>query len=153
MNGVSFDELQRIIRLTFRRRDLLRMAFTHGSIRGRSESKSLETYRRLEFLGDAVIRLAVSEAVYKHSGGNVETLHNRREKLVPNSSLTKAAERLGLMKYLRWSGSEDVLKSRRVPAKVYESLTGAIFLDRGYDEAVKFVDDTLISRLLESERV
>ena len=103
---------------------MLAKAFSHGSVRGTPEGRDSETYRRLEFLGDALIRLVASEAVYKLSASNVETLHNYREKLVPNRTLAETAQELELMKYLRWSGSEDVLKSRRVPAKLYESLTG-----------------------------
>jgi len=141
---ISIDELESKIGLTFANRNLLTEAFTHGSIRGRTQSKDSETYRRLEFLGDAVLRLAVSESVFRDSDGNVETLHDSGEKLVSNGSLAGAARDLGLSKYLRGSGSEDVMKSGLVLAQLYESLTGAIFVDRGYETASKFVEETLI---------
>jgi len=141
---MSFDELESKIGLTFANRNLLTEAFTHGSIRGKPQSKDLETYRRLEFLGDAVLRLAVSESVFRDSERDVETLHEVREKLVSNGSLAGAAKDLGLSKYLRGSGSGDVIKSGLVNAQLYESLTGAIFVDRGYETASKFVEETLI---------
>ena len=141
---MPFDELESKIGLTVANRNLLTEAFTHGSIRGRTQSKDSETYRRLEFLGDAVLRLAVSESVFRDSDGNVETLHDSGEKLVSNGSLAGAARDLGLSKYLRGSGSEDVMKSGLVLAQLYESLTGAIFVDRGYETASKFVEETLI---------
>jgi len=141
---MSFDKLESKIGLTFANRNLLTEAFTHGSVRGKTQSRDSETYRRLEFLGDAVLRLAVSESVFRDSDGNVETLHGTREKLVSNGSLAGAAKDLGLSKYLRGSGSGDVTKSGLVHAQLYESLTGAIFVDRGYETASKFVEETLI---------
>ena len=108
--------------MTFANRNLLTEAFTHGSIRGKPQNKNSATYRRLEFLGDAVIRLAVSESLYRGSNGNVETLHNSRERLIPNHFLTDAAKELDLPKYLRSSGSADVMKSPLVSAKLYEAL-------------------------------
>jgi ribonuclease-3 len=141
---ISFDELESKIGLTFANRNLLTEAFTHGSIGRKAQSRDSETYRRLEFLGDAVLRLAVSEFVFRDSDGNVETLHESRGKLVSNGSLAGAAKDLGLSKYLRRSGSGDVTKSGLVHARLYESLTGAIFVDRGYETASKFVEETLI---------
>jgi ribonuclease-3 len=141
---MSFDELESKIGLPFANRNLLTETFTHGSTRGKPQSRDSETYRRLEFLGDAVLRLAVSESVFRDSDRNVETLHEEREKLVSNGSLAGAAKDLGLSKYLRGSGSGDVIRSGLVHAQLYESLTGAIFVDRGYETASKFVEETLI---------
>ena len=141
---MSFDKLESKIGLTFANRNLLTEAFTHGSVRGKTQSKDSETYRRLEFLGDAVLRLAVSESIFRDSDGNVERLHETREKLVSNHSLAGAAKDLGLSNYLRGSGSGNVINSRLVLAQLYESLTGAIFVDRGYETASKFVEETLI---------
>src|SRR5205807_10373363 len=141
---MSFDKLESKVGLTFANRNLLTEAFTHGSIRGKTQSRDSETYRRLEFLGDAVLRLAVSESLFRDSDGNVETLHETREKLVSNHSLAGAAKDLGLSNYLRGSGSGNVINSRLVLAQLYESLTGAIFVERDYESDSKFVDETLI---------
>ena len=135
MDEISFAELEKKIGLSFANKDLLKKAFTHGSLRGTPQGRDLETYRRLEFLGDAVIRLVTSKFVYERSGGDVETLHNRREMLVQDPPLAEVAQDLGMMNYLHWSGNEVVLKSRKVAARLYESLTGAIFLDKGYKTA------------------
>ena len=70
---MSFDKLESKIGLTFANRNLLTEAFTHGSIRGKRQSRDSETYRRLEFLGDALLRLAVSESVFRDSDGNVRS--------------------------------------------------------------------------------
>ena len=89
---MSFDKLESKIGLTFANRNLLTEAFTHGSIRGKTQSKNTETYRRLEFLGDTVLRLAVSESAFRDSEGNVEKLHDVREKLISNHSLARFAK-------------------------------------------------------------
>src|SRR6266567_7345667 len=141
---MSFDKLESKIGLTFANQNLLTEAFTHGSVRGKTQSKDSETYRRLEFLGDAVLRLAVSESVFRDSDSNVQRLHDTREKFISNHSLAAAAKDLCLSNYLRGSGSGDVINSRLVLAQLYESLTGAIFVDRGYETASKFVEETLI---------
>jgi dsRNA-specific ribonuclease len=86
----------------------------------------------------------VSESVFRDSDSNVERLHDTREKFISNHSLAGAAKDLGLSNYLRGSGSGDVINSRLVLAQLYESLTGAIFVDRGYETASKFVEETLI---------
>ncbi len=144
MKEDALQELERQVGVTFTDAELLEIAFTHPSIHGRSGREGVESYRRLEFLGDAVIRLVVSEQAYKNSHGAVKVLHNSREKLVPNKVLGMAAEKLNLRKYLRGSGSEDVLTSQKVLAKTYESLTGAIFLEKGYDSVADFVVRTLV---------
>ena len=103
-------------------------------------------------MGDSVIRVVASKSVHRRSQGSVEILHNTREKLVPNQFLADAAKDLDLSKYLLSSGSSDVIKSRLVLAKLYESLTGAIFLEKDYSVAAKFVEDTLISKFLDSKK-
>src|SRR2546428_13229656 len=128
---MSFDKLESRIGLTFANRNLLTEAFTHGIIRGKAQSKDSETYRRLEFLGNAVLRLAVSESVFRDSDGNVERLHDTREKFISNHSLARAAEELGLSNYLRDSGSGNVRTSQLVLRQLDESRTAAICVDRG----------------------
>ena len=127
-------------------------AFTHPSVRGRPQLGEVESYRRLEFLGDAVLRLVTSEELYRNSNGDVKSLHNKREELVPNLVLEKVAETLNLRKYLRRSGSKDVLSSQKVLAKTYEALTGATFLDKGYQVAANFVVQTLVRHIHTSHR-
>src|SRR5438094_10408738 len=78
--GMSFDKLESKIGLTFATRSLLTEAFTHGSMRGKPQSRDSETYRRLEFWGDAVLRLAVSESIFRDSAANVEKLHETHDK-------------------------------------------------------------------------
>jgi ribonuclease-3 len=147
-----FKELQKQIGLTFADERLLEIAFTHPSVRGKSQLGEAESYRRLEFLGDAVLRLVTSEELYRSSNGNVESLHKEREELVPNLVLERVAETLNLRKYLRGSGSSDVLSSQKVLAKIYEALTGAIFLDKGYQVAANFVVQTLVRHIHDSHR-
>src|SRR5437016_14411264 len=121
---MSFDKLERKIGLTLATRNLLTEAFTHGSVRGKTQSKDSETYRRLEFLGDAVLRLAVSASDFRDSDGNVQTLHGTREQSVWNHALAGAANDLGLANDLRGSGTRDVIDSSWVLVPPYASLPG-----------------------------
>lgn len=150
MEENPFKDLQGKIGVTFAEERLLEVAFTHPSVKGKPQLGASESYRRLEFLGDAVLRLVTSEELYRSSDGQVESLHNKREELVPNLVLEKAAESLNLGKYIRGSGSRDVLTSKKVLAKVYEALTGAIFLEKGYQVAANFVMQTLVKHIRDS---
>jgi len=147
MEKNHLKDLQERIGVTFADEKLLEIAFTHPSVKGNPELGEAESYRRLEFLGDAVIRLVTSEELYKSSNGNVESLHNKREELVTNLVLEKVAETLNLREYIHGSGSRDVLNSQLVLAKIYEALTGAIFLDQGYQVAANFVVRTLVRHI------
>ena len=139
-------ELQTKIGVTFTDDKLLDIAFTHPSVHGKSHLTGTESYQRLEFVGDAVIRLVASREVYEKSNGKVESLHNSREGIVLNIVLAKVANDLNLGRYLVGSGSKDVLTSQLVLAKIYESLTGAIFLDKDFETAANFVLRTLITK-------
>ena len=150
MEKSPLNELQKQIGLTFADERLLEIAFTHPSVRGKPQLGEAESYRRLEFLGDAVLRLVTSEELYRNSNGNVESLHKEREELVPNLVLERVAETLNLRKYVRGSGSRDVVSSQKILAKIYEALTGAIFLDKGYQVAANFVVQTLVKHIHDS---
>ena len=131
------------------RNDFCEQKPTNGSLHSRVHKRKTSEQKfgdlsATGILGDAVIRLAVSESLYRGSNGNGETLHNSRERLIPNRFLTDAAKELALPKYLRSSGIADVMKSPLVAAKLYEALTGVIFLDKGFTAASKFVEETLI---------
>jgi ribonuclease-3 len=105
MESNPFSALQTRLGITLADARLLEIAFTHPSVKGKTQLGETENYRRLEFLGDAVLRLVTSEELYRNSNGNVESLHKEREELVPNRVLEKVAETLNLGKYIRGSGS------------------------------------------------
>lgn len=129
-------EIENKIGYRFKNQALLRLAFTHSSyVNGTHE----ESNERLEFLGDAVLELVVSEALYadpkKPSEGEMTAL---RQKLVSKSALLRAAEKLGLLQYLLLSGGKDNVGDKTVSSLV-ETVIAAIYLDGGYAPAKKFV--------------
>ncbi len=116
-------------------------AFTHTSYVHESKIHGVESYERLEFLGDSILGHIISEYIYEEypefSQGSLTLL---RSALVKKSALSKVGKELHLEKYINIGQGED--KSNLSPSvyeDVFESLTAAIYLDLGYKSARKFV--------------
>jgi ribonuclease-3 len=138
----QYDELQRRLGYTFRDPGLLRLALTHPSA-GPEQGLPLQTNQRLEFLGDAVLQLVLTRALYDAFPAFSEgPLTKARAKLVNRRSLAEHARELGLGNYLILSRGEEAHGGRERPsalADTYESLLGAIFLDGDIPAAREFV--------------
>jgi ribonuclease III len=128
------------LRLLFRSADLLAAALTHRSVRDRQDNQ------RLEFLGDAVIELAVRRYLYEGEKGAEEgELTCLKSRLVRKSTLARCADRLGLReRIVTGPGFGESFVSDSMAADAYEAIAGAVFLDRGYTVAQQFVFDTLL---------
>ena len=147
--GRPLAELEQALGLAFQDRGLLRQALTHTSYVNEhaGDSDRPASYERLEFLGDVVARLMVSEELYRRlpdcdEGG----LTRRWTALLNRPSLAAAAVRLGLPDYIRLGRGADAAGSRRSPAilcDVAESVIAAVYLDAGIDAARQFVLDAL----------
>lgn len=131
----------------------LKLAFTHRSYLNESTEATVSN-ERLEFLGDSVLSLVISEMLY----GNRETdtegaLTNLRAYIVKTTSLAKAAKALDLGSRLFLSKGEEQSGGRentQLLANTYEAVLGAIFLEEGLESAKKFVSETLVT-LFEEE--
>jgi ribonuclease-3 len=131
----------------------LKLAFTHRSYLNESAEANVSN-ERLEFLGDSVLSLVISEMLY----GNRETdtegaLTNLRAYIVKTTSLAKAAKALDLGSRLSLSKGEEQSGGRentQLLANTYEAVLGAIFLEEGLESAKKFVSETLVT-LFEEE--
>jgi len=133
---------------------LYKMAFTHASY---STIHNLDyNYERLEFLGDSVLSLIVSEYIYKKYPNYEEgKLTKIRSNYVCQNALIYYSKRLGLKEYLRVSAEESNLTKNEVisiTADLFESFLGAIFLDQGMESAKKFVSDSIF-KYIDQERV
>ena len=136
-------ELEQALGLSFRDRGLLRQALTHRSYVNENSGNDADSYERLEFLGDVVVRLIVSEELYHRlpdcdEGG----LTRRWTALLSQRSLAAAAERLGVAPYLLLGrGFESVggRENEAVLGDVMESVIAAVYLDGGYDSVRRFV--------------
>jgi ribonuclease-3 len=135
---------------TFKNPDLLVMAFTHRSYVNEHKKSSDGHNERLEFLGDAVLELVVTEFLYTTYKEPEGILTNWRSALVRTESIGAAATKLDFEKMLRLSKGEKRGSDRarqQILANSFEAVTGAIYLDQGYEVASKFIHENIISTL------
>ncbi len=138
----DFAELQIRLGHSFRDEALLRLALTHPSV-AHEASAALSHNQRLEFLGDSVLGLVLSRALFeKFPAADEGGLTKSRAKLVNAGSLATHARNLGLGAHLILSRGEENTGGRErasALADAFEALLGAIFLDGGFDAAREFI--------------
>lgn len=128
--------------------DLLITAFTHRSYLNEHKKTVSEHNERLEFLGDAVLELVVTEYLYATYPDPEGILTNWRSSLVRTESLSAAADRFGFEPLLRLSRGEKRGTERaraQILANSFEAVIGALYLDKGYEAAKLFVTDAILS--------
>ena len=139
--------------LKFNNQDLLRQALTHRSYLNENPSSVLGHNERLEFLGDAVLELVVTEDLYQKFPEKPEgELTSLRAALVNSKMLADVAVEIDINDFLLLSRGEakDMGRARQyILANAFEALVGAIYLDHGYDAVRNFIDNVLIVRRLE----
>lgn len=151
-NQAQFDEFQKNIGIQFNNQQLLRQAFIHRSFLNETGNKSLEHNERLEFLGDAVLELVVTEYLYNNFSNPEGELTNWRSSIVKGEILAKVAGELnvGAMLYLSKGEEKSGGRTRNLLlANAFEALIGALYLDKGYQAAVEFISTHLIALLPE----
>jgi len=149
---LDIAEFERHIGVRFKNEQLLQTVFTHRSYLNEAGNKELEHNERLEFLGDAVLELVVTDFLYKNFTNPEGELTNWRSSIVRGEILAKVAGELELGKYLLLSHGEDKSGGRQrslILANTFEALIGAIYLDSDYDQAAKFITKYLITLLPE----
>lgn len=127
---------------------LLITAFTHRSYLNEHKKTVSEHNERLEFLGDAVLELVVTEFLYGNYSEPEGILTNWRSALVRTESISAAAARLGYESLLRLSRGEKRGSERaraQILANSYEAVLGALYLDQGYDTAKRFIHESLLT--------
>lgn len=132
----------------FKNTELLITAFTHRSYLNEHKKTVKEHNERLEFLGDAVLELVVTEFLYQNYGEPEGILTNWRSALVRTESIGAAAKRLGFDKFLRLSRGEKRGSERardQILANCFEAVIGALYLDKGYEPAKAFIQSQLLT--------
>jgi ribonuclease III len=154
----DFSKFEKVIGINFKDKDLLKQAFTHRSYLNEHRDVELEHNERLEFLGDAVLELIITEYLYNKYPDHTEgDLTSYRSALVNAVTLSDAAGKIGMNDYLLLSKGEakDIGKARQIIlANTIEALIGAIFLDQGYDIAKYFISNNifnLIEKIVEDK--
>src|SRR6476659_5314070 len=127
-------EIESAISITFKDKDLLRQVFIHRSYLNENPGCKLGHNERLEFLGDAVLELVVTESLYRNYPNPEGELTNWRSALVRGQHLAEVCGELGLGGWLMLSRGESKSggKTRQILlANMFEALLGAIYLDQG----------------------
>ena len=143
----DLNSLQDSLGVKFKDVSLLERAFIHRSYLNEHTKSGLEHNERLEFLGDAVLELVVTDYLYRNFSNPEGDLTNWRSALVKTESLTAVAEKLQLAQYLKLSRGEAKGNDRSralITANCVEALIGAIYLDQGYPAAKDFITKNLI---------
>jgi ribonuclease-3 len=140
------------LHVTFNDINLLMTAFTHRSYLNEHKKTVSEHNERLEFLGDAVLELVVTEYLYGNYDEPEGILTNWRSSLVRTESISAAADRYGFEAMLRLSRGEKRGTARargQILANSFEAVIGAIYLDQGYDAAKAFITESILSTFAE----
>jgi ribonuclease-3 len=138
------------IGIKFKNQNLLRQVFIHRSYLNENVGFDLDHNERLEFLGDAVLELIVTQYLYENYKNPEGELTNWRAALVKGPSLSEVAKNLSMGEYLYLSKGEEKTggKSRQlILANSFEALIGAIYLDQGFEKARRFVEKYLLCKL------
>ncbi len=136
----NIKELEKKFNLNFNNFDLLERAMMHSSYANENNKKSNE---RLEFIGDAVLDLAVGKFLFEHLNESEGVLTKKRAQEVCEQSLYEYAKSIHLGDYLLLGKGEEMSGGREKPALLadaFESLLGAIFIDKGYLETYKVLE-------------
>lgn len=151
MDTTPYQQLARdVLGGEFTNLEVLITALTHRSYLNEHKKTVREHNERLEFLGDAVLELVVTEYLYANFSEPEGVLTNWRSSLVRTESISAAGSRLGLEPLLRLSRGEKHGTERarmQILANAFEAVTGALYLERGYEAAKIFITENILSTL------
>lgn len=147
----NLSKLERKLGVEFKNSDLLREALVHRSYINEHLNFNLPHNERLEFLGDAVLELVVTEYLFKNYPNPEGELTNWRAALVNGPSLAELSEELGVYNYLylsRGEAKDNNQKARNyILANALEAIIGALYLDQGFAAAKRFLIEKLLCKL------
>lgn len=148
---LNFNEeaVEKNIQYVFKNKDLLKQALSHSSFINEMKKKGMESYERLEFLGDAVLEMLSSEYLFEHYKKLPEgKLTRLRASIVCEYTLSSVSEMLHLGDYVLLSKGEEMTGGRTrssILCDLFESVLGAIYLDGGMEPARTYVNTFLMT--------
>ncbi|WP_163530508.1 ribonuclease III [Halobacillus ihumii] len=149
----DFSSFQAEISQQFKNLSLLEQAFTHSSYVNEHRKTDREDNERLEFLGDAVLELGVSQYLYKEFPNKPEgELTKLRASIVCEASLVKFANDLNFQELILLGKGEEMTGGRNRPAllaDVFEAFIGALYLDKGFNQVVHFLENYVYPKIKE----
>lgn len=147
----DYTPLEKTIDTTFRDQNLLTQALVHRSYLNENPTFPFDHNERLEFLGDAVLELTVTEHLFRTYPNPEGELTNWRAALVNAKMLAKLAKDIDIESFLFLSRGEAKDRNSKardyILANAFEALIGALYLDGGYDTAKKFVEQFVLPQL------
>lgn len=150
---IDFSKLEKELGTTFSQKKLLTQAFCHRSYLNENPDSGLENNERLEFLGDAVLELVVTEYLYqKYPEKSEGELTNWRAALVNAKILAEIAKNLDFNSFIllsRGEAKEDGKARQYILANTFEAFIGALYLDSGYKICQDFITKHVIKELPE----
>ena len=144
----EFSEFEKNTGIEFNDKDMLRQAFIHRSYINEHKNLNLEHNERLEFLGDAVLELVVTDFLYEKYPDKPEgELTVYRSALVNTVTLSSTASKINMNDYLLLSKGESKDNGRArqyILANTFEAYVGALYLDQGYEKVKEFIAGTIL---------
>lgn len=147
---VDISKLEQMLGVSFTNKDLLIQALVHRSYLNEHPDFYLDHNERLEFLGDAVLELVVTQYLFLNYKNPEGELTSWRAALVNATMLAQIAQEWGLNDFLLLSRGEakDMGKARQyILANTFEAFIGSLYLDQGYDIARDFIERSLLKEL------
>ncbi|MDB5165842.1 MAG: putative ribonuclease [Candidatus Saccharibacteria bacterium] len=144
------DFAREVLGFEFKNLDLLITALTHRSYVNEHKKSVTQHNERLEFLGDAVLELVVTDYLYNNYAEPEGILTSWRAALVRTESIGEAGERMGYEHLVRMSKGEKSGSTRarqQILANAFEAVIGAVYLERGYADAAVFIEKFILSKL------
>lgn len=148
----EIENLEKKISYCFKYKENLTLALTHSSFANENKSEGMGNNERLEFLGDSVLNLVISERIYKeHPELKEGEMTKTRANIVCEGSLAKCSSNLDLGAYILLGKGEEMTGGRdraSILSDMFEALIGAIYIDGGIKNARKFINKVM-SKIIE----
>jgi len=143
----NISEFENKIDYVFKNKQNILLALTHSSFANENKNEKIKSNERIEFLGDAVLNIVISEIIYnRHSNLSEGELTKARANIVCESSLVKCANSIDIGRYLLLGKGEELTGGRTrvsILSDAFESLIGSIYIDSGIKSAKKFIMKTM----------
>ena len=146
-------ELQKKLKVNLRRDHTLKMALTRRSYKNEHKDVERDDNERLEFLGDSVLKLIISEHLYHNSKDPEGEMTILRSKIEKNDTLALIAEKIGLKEHILMTGGERKVTGdgeKKILADTLEAVIGAIYIDQGLEKTKNFLKETLFWNLIQA---
>lgn len=147
---MAITDLTKSIGIEFKNPDLIQEALTHRSYLNENKKYKFNHNERLEFLGDAVLELVVTDFLFRNYNNPEGEMTSWRAALVNGEMLAKISASLDVDKYVLMSKGEASDKGRArqyLLANALEAIIGAIYIDQGYGAAERFITENIISKI------